>query len=89
MGQVFLPVFSGNGNEEQTMKRLYRSQADKMIAGIFGGIAETYSIDPILLRLVSVFLGIATGIFPLVGTYIVGWIIIPRGPLDDKISTNQ
>ncbi len=62
------------------MKRLYRSQTDKKVAGIFGAIAEMYNIDPSLLRLIMVFLGFATGIVPLVITYIVGWIIIPKGP---------
>jgi len=63
------------------MKKLYRSQADKKIAGIFGGIGELYAVDPTLLRLLFVFIGIATGIFPFVITYIIGWIIIPKGPL--------
>ncbi len=67
------------------MKRLYRSQTDKKIAGIFGGIAEMYDMDPSVLRLVMVFLGFATGIVPLLVTYVVGWIIIPKGP----ISTSQ
>jgi phage shock protein C len=61
------------------MKRIYRSQTDKKIAGIFGGIAELNQIDPSLLRLTMVFLGFATGIIPLLITYIVGWIIIPKG----------
>jgi len=65
--QLFNPVI---------MKQLYRSKTDKVIAGIFGGIAETYSIDPSLLRLALVFLGVATGVVPLVVTYAVGWIII-------------
>ena len=63
------------------MKRLYRSQTDKKIAGVFGGMGEVYSVDATLLRLVAVFLGIATGLLPLIVTYVVGWIIIPKGPL--------
>ncbi|OFV95745.1 MAG: PspC domain-containing protein [Acidobacteria bacterium RIFCSPLOWO2_12_FULL_54_10] len=67
------------------MKRLYRSQTDKKIAGIFGGIAELYNIDPSLLRLTFVFLGLATGIIPLLISYFVGWIIIPKGPASGKL----
>jgi phage shock protein C len=63
------------------MKRLYRSTTDKKIAGIFGGLGEIYSIDPTLLRLAAVFLGLATGILPIVVAYIVGWCIIPKAPL--------
>lgn len=60
------------------MKRLYRSRTDKSIAGICGGIGETYGLDPTLVRLGMFFLGIATGGVPLLFTYIVGWIIIPK-----------
>ena len=63
------------------MKRLYRSETDKKIAGVFGGMGEVYSVDATLLRLAAVFLGIATGLLPLIVTYLVGWIIIPKGPL--------
>jgi phage shock protein PspC (stress-responsive transcriptional regulator) len=61
------------------MKRLYRSQKDKKIAGIFGGLGEIFSIDPTLLRLAFVFIGLATGVFPLLIAYLVGWVIIPKG----------
>ncbi len=61
------------------MKKLYRSQEDKKIAGIFGGLGEIFGIDPTLLRLAFVFIGLATGIFPIVIAYLVGWIIIPKG----------
>ncbi len=66
------------------MKRLYRSKTNKVIAGIFGGIAETYSIDPSLLRLALVFLGVTTGVVPLVVTYIIGWIIISKVPEEEN-----
>jgi len=61
------------------MKRIYRSQEDKKIAGIFGGLGELFNIDPTLLRLLFVFIGLATGVIPLIVAYLVGWIIIPRG----------
>jgi phage shock protein C len=63
------------------MKRLYRSQEDRMLAGICGGMGEVYNLDPTLIRLALVFLGLATGILPLLVAYIVGVIIIPQGPL--------
>ena len=63
------------------MKRLYRSRTDKKIAGIFGGIAELYNLDPSLVRLLAVFIGVATGFLPLLITYLVGWFIIPQGPV--------
>ena len=61
------------------MKRIYRSQEDKKIAGILGGLGELFDIDPTLLRLLFVFVGLATGVIPLAVAYLIGWIIIPKG----------
>ena len=65
------------------MKRLYRSRTDRMIAGVCGGMGELYNIDPTLIRLTLVFLGLATGVVPVLVAYIVGAIIIPLGPLPE------
>lgn len=32
------------------IKRLYRSKKDKMIAGVCGGLAEYFEVDPVLVR---------------------------------------
>ncbi len=62
------------------MKKLYLSTTDKKILGVCGGIAETYDIDPTMVRLVLVFLTLVTFVAPLVVTYIVAGIIMPRKP---------
>jgi phage shock protein C len=62
------------------MRKIYRSKKDKMIAGICGGLGEMFEIDPTLIRLGLVFIGLVTGIVPLVIAYILGWIIIPENP---------
>lgn len=61
------------------MKKLYRSKTDQRIAGICGGIGEVLNVDPTIIRLAVVFATVATGIFPMVITYIIGWLIIPEG----------
>ena len=61
------------------MKKIYRSQEDRKIAGILGGLGELFDIDPTLLRLLFVFIGLATGVIPLMVAYFIGWIIIPKG----------
>ena len=71
------------------MKRLYRSQKDRKIAGIFGGLGEIFSVDPTLLRLAFVFLGLATGVFPLLVAYLLGWAIIPKGEEPSKGSNGS
>ena len=60
------------------MRKLYSSKTDRKIFGVCGGVGETYDIDPTLVRLAVVFLCVATGIIPLLITYITGWIIIPE-----------
>jgi phage shock protein C len=62
------------------MKKLYLSNTDKKILGVCGGIAETYDIDPTLVRLTIVFLTLVTFVAPLIITYIVAGIIMPRKP---------
>ena len=62
------------------MKRLYLSDDECMIAGICGGIGETYDVDPTLVRLALVFLCVVTAVIPLGITYLVGWFIIPKKP---------
>jgi phage shock protein PspC (stress-responsive transcriptional regulator) len=61
------------------MKRLYRSVTDKKIAGVCGGIAELLNVDPTIIRVLFVFAGLATGIFPFVIGYIIAWFIVPVG----------
>jgi phage shock protein C len=62
------------------MKKLYLSNTDKKIFGVCGGIAETYDIDPTIVRLVTVFLTLVTFVVPLIVTYIIAGIIMPRKP---------
>jgi phage shock protein C len=62
--------------------RVYRSEEDKKIAGLCSGIAEAYRVDANIVRLAFVFLGVATGVVPLLVAYVVGWIIIPVRPGD-------
>jgi phage shock protein PspC (stress-responsive transcriptional regulator) len=58
-------------------KRLYRSQDDRMIAGVCGGIADYFDIDPTLVRLLFVFgaLGTFSGLF---WAYIIMMFIVPE-----------
>jgi len=60
-------------------KRLYRSKKDRMIAGVCGGLAEYFNIDPVIVRVIAVLLllpGGAPGLLP----YIILWIVVPEEP---------
>ncbi len=58
-------------------KQLYRSRNNRVIAGVFGGAGEYFSIDPVLLRIVFIILLIATAIVPCVLAYIIAMFVIP------------
>jgi phage shock protein C len=66
------------------MRRLYLSREDKKIFGICGGIGETYDVDPTLIRLGLVFLCFVTAILPVALTYLIGWLVIPEKPIEEK-----
>ena len=58
-------------------KRLYRSVDDRMIAGVCGGIADYFDIDPSLVRLLFVFGFFVTG-SGLLWAYLIMMIIVPE-----------
>jgi len=62
--------------------RLYRSRSDRMIAGVAGGLAERFDIDPSFVRVAWVLLTIITGGIFLVA-YIVMAIVVPEDPGDE------
>ena len=64
-----------------TKAKLRRSPTDKMIAGVAGGMAEYFEIDPVFVRLGWVILGLAgIGIV----LYIALIMITPEGDEDEK-----
>lgn len=69
-------------------KRLYRSNTEKTIAGVLGGIAEYFDIDPTLVRLGYVLLSLFSAAFPGVLGYIIMWIVMPQNP-DNGAYPNQ
>ena len=60
------------------IKRVYRSEKDKILGGVCGGLGEYFGIDPVLLRLAWVIFALAGGAGVL--AYIIAWIIIPKNP---------
>jgi phage shock protein PspC (stress-responsive transcriptional regulator) len=61
-------------------KRIYRSRQNKMIAGVCGGIAEYFNIDPTIVRLVTVVFTLTYGMGLL--AYIIAAIVIPENNSD-------
>jgi phage shock protein C len=61
------------------MKQFYRSTTQFWLGGVFGGLGEMWEIDPNVIRLIALYAGLATGILPLLVTYVVAWLVIPKG----------
>lgn len=60
-------------------RRLYRSNRDKMLAGVCGGLAEYLNVDPALVRLIAVALFLLAP-FAMAVLYLAAALIVPRAP---------
>ena len=60
------------------MRKLYKSNHQKMVAGVCGGIAEYFNVDVSLVRLGCIVLSLAAGGGLL--AYLLAAIIIPEAP---------
>ena len=56
-------------------KKLYRSETDRMLGGVCGGLAEHFGIDSTLIRLIFVLIIVYGGSGLIL--YIILWIVIP------------
>lgn len=62
-------------------KRLYRSSSDSMLAGVCGGIAEYFELDPTLVRVGYVLLSLLSAGFPGLLVYFILWVVMPKRPI--------
>ena len=71
---VVIPIHK-NLEEDKSIKKLYRSQDDKVIGGVASGLASYFGVDVIVIRVLFVI-----SIFFAVGVilYIILWIITPE-----------
>lgn len=72
---------------EEKSKRLFRSETDRVIGGVCGGIGEYFSIDPTIIRIIFVILAFSggSGIF----IYLILWLIIPSASQRTAAATEQ
>ena len=61
-------------------KRLYRSRNNRMLAGICGGMANYFNIDPVIIRIIAVICLFAFNIMAVLAYIILIFII----PLEDS-----
>lgn len=68
---------------EKESKKLYRSQSDRWLGGVCGGLGVYVGIDPTLIRVLFVLLVIFGGGGGLL--YILLWIFIPQEPMSTDL----
>lgn len=59
------------------MKSLYRSRTSRYFAGVCGGIGEYFNIDPNIVRIITVLLGLGSAGTVLL-VYIVAALLLPE-----------
>jgi len=58
---------------------LRRSRSDRMIAGVVGGLAKYFGIDPTMARVLYVVGSVVSAAFPGILVYGLLWAIVPEG----------
>lgn len=60
------------------IKKLRRSSRHRTIAGVCGGIAEYFELDPTAVRLGYVAISVFSAAFPGILVYLIAWLIMPQ-----------
>lgn len=61
------------------MRKLYRSNTNRKLCGVCGGLAEHFDIDPTIIRLIFIFLTLFGGGGLLI--YLICALVIPKSPI--------
>jgi phage shock protein PspC (stress-responsive transcriptional regulator) len=70
---------------ERTYTRLFRSETNRMIAGVAGGLAAYFTIDPVFVRIAFVLLALFHGSGILI--YFILWLILPTESRVEEYTT--
>jgi phage shock protein C len=78
---VLMPAAPSRVRTAPVGKRLARSETDKQIAGVCGGLAEYFGVDSTIVRLAAVILAIYPGaVIGGIVAYVIAWFIMPSAP---------
>lgn len=62
------------------MKRIYRSRNERQLAGVCGGLAIYFDVDPSIIRVAWVIISLISTAVPGLLVYIICAIVIPEEP---------
>lgn len=60
-----------------SQSRLRRSRSDRMLAGVVGGLAKRFDLNPTGARMIYVLVSILSAAFPGILVYLILWLLIP------------
>ncbi len=58
---------------------LNRTRADRVVAGVLGGVARRFGWNPTLVRALFVILSVVSAAFPGLFVYLLLWVLMPEG----------
>ncbi|MDD3531771.1 MAG: PspC domain-containing protein [Candidatus Shapirobacteria bacterium] len=67
-------IYNQEKQKSTQVKKIFRSEKNRILGGVAGGIGEYFSVDPVLVRILFVLLGLSGGGVIL---YLILWLIIP------------
>jgi phage shock protein C len=82
-------VFTGCVEETEMERRLYRSRTNRFLAGVCGGMANYFNIDPTIVRVLAIIALLVFNIMAVIA-YLIFIIIIPlENPANTNIQPTQ
>jgi|SRR3989344_2066835 len=70
-------------SSESFLNNLHRSETNRVIAGVCGGLAEYFNIDPTIIRILFIIVTVFGGSGILI--YIILWLVIPSASTSKTI----
>jgi phage shock protein C len=70
-------------------KKLYKSDTDKVLAGVIGGLGEYLDMDPTILRLAYILITVLTGVVPAIVAYFIAVLVVPNKPAVHHINQTE
>jgi len=78
---------ASNTKERAQVVRLYRSETDRILGGVAGGLADFFDVDSTLVRIIFVLLTLFGGGGLLI--YLLLWILVPTESRTDGVFTKD
>lgn len=72
---------------EEKTKKLYRSQRDKILFGVCGGLGDYFEIDTTIVRIACILLTLVSGVGII--AYIVFLLIVPKEISEEEVSRSE